>query len=338
MKIIPSIAMSLLGTSLLLDARHIIGKHFCALVLGFGTLSLGTNAASAEPIVSVITSSLQLGQMDLATGSFSPVGSIPSAIQFLIPGPTGSLLTMSFDGNLSSVNPATGVISVIGPTGFSDCSTPLSPTCGPNSQLSFGAAGGAFYATDFSNNLYTVDPATGHATLIGATGIPGIPFIPLSTNPDGSLNIYDENLFSIGENLYANFDAASLDFSTFTFTIAISPSLYSIDVGTGRATEIASTDFGLSTILSLNGAVYGFSGLTNQVVTLDLNNGSTSFVSDIDPSAGLVLGAAAEEVPEPSTVGLSAFGLLGIVVWWRRTRARVRGVRTQLAHQPIWGL
>src|ERR1039458_235609 len=100
-------------------------------------LVLGACAASATagPIVTVITGSQQIGQMDLATGSFSPPGSIPPTIQYLVPGPNGSVLTMSFDGNLDSINPNTGAISVIGPTGFADCSSPSSPTCGPNSQI-----------------------------------------------------------------------------------------------------------------------------------------------------------------------------------------------------------
>src|ERR1035437_2793982 len=155
-------------------------------------LVLGACAASATagPIVTVITGSQQIGQMDLATGSFSPTGSIPPTIQYLVPGPNGSTLTQSFDGNLDSINLNTGAISVIGPTGFADCSSPASPTCGPNSQLSFGSAGGTLYATDFANNLYTLNPATGNATKVGATGIPGIPFIPVSTNPDGSFNFY----------------------------------------------------------------------------------------------------------------------------------------------------
>src|ERR1039457_3496461 len=70
--------------------------------------------ATATPIVTVITGSQQIGRMDLATGSFSPTGLIPPTIQYLVPGPNGSVLTMSFDGNLDSINPNTGAISVIG--------------------------------------------------------------------------------------------------------------------------------------------------------------------------------------------------------------------------------
>ncbi len=292
-----------------------ISRQHLTLWLALGTCAVSANAG---PIAYVITGSQQIGQMDLATGSFSPSGSVPATIQYLVPGPNGSLLTMSFDGNLDSINPITGALSVIGPTGFTDCSTPLIPTCGPNSQLSFGSAGGTLYATDFANNFYTVNPVTGSATLVGATGIPAVPFIPASTNPDGSFNFYDENLFGVGGSLYVNFDAATFNPATAQFTTAISPALYRIDVNTGQATRIASTDLGLITILNLNATVYGFSGVTNQVVTLDISNGTTSAVSNIDPSAGLIGGAAA--VPEPSSVALATIGLMAVAIYWRRTR------------------
>jgi hypothetical protein len=273
----------------------------------------------AGPIVTVITGSQQIGQMDLATGSFSPSGSIPPTIQYLAVGPNGSLLTMFFDGNLGSIDPNTGAISVIGPTGFTDCSSPSSPTCGSNSQLSFGSAGGMLYATDFANDFYTVDPVTAHATLVGATGIPGIPFIPVSTNPDGSFNFYDENLFGVGGSPYANFDAATFNPATFEFTAVISPELYKIDVNTGHATPIASTDLGLVTVFNLNGTVFGFNGVSGQIVTLEVTSGITSTVSNIDPSVGLIAGAA-PSVPEPGSVALAIVGLTMVSIYRRQTR------------------
>ena len=281
-------------------------------------LILAAIPAAADPLVYVITGGLEIGKMDLATGNFSPSGSIPPTIQYLAPGPNGSLLTMSFDGNLDSINPSTGAVSVIGPTGFTDCSTPTTATCGPHSQLSFGKAGGTLYATDFANNLYTVNPVTGKATLVGSTGIPAVPSIPASINPDGSFNFYDENLFDAGGKLFANFDAASFNFATSDLSIAISPALYQIDPNTGAATKVAATDMGLITIINLNGTVYGFNGLTSQVVTLDVLNGNTTVVSGFDPAVGLIEGAAAVPTPEPTAIVLTGLGMAGILVWRRR--------------------
>ena len=90
------------------------------LVLSLALLSF-TVPASAEPIVYVLTGSQQFGQMDLASGTFTPSGPIPATIQYLVPGPNGSLLTMSFDGDLLSIDPKTGSTAVIGATGFTDC-------------------------------------------------------------------------------------------------------------------------------------------------------------------------------------------------------------------------
>jgi hypothetical protein len=84
-------------------------------------LTLFAVPVSADPIVNVLAQgSQQFGKMDLATGTFSPIGPIPATIQYLAPGPNGSLLTMSFNGDLDSINRMTGAISVIGPTGFAD--------------------------------------------------------------------------------------------------------------------------------------------------------------------------------------------------------------------------
>jgi hypothetical protein len=280
---------------------------------------------SADPIVYALanegTPGQQFGHLDLATGAFSPISSTPATIQYLAPGPNGSLLTMSFNGDLDSINAKTGAISVIGATGFADCSTPTTPTCGPKSQLSFGTAGGTLYATDFANNLYTVNPVTGKATLVGATGIPAVPFIPASTNPDGSFNFYDENVFGSAGKLYANFDAATFNPATSAFTTVIPDALYQIDANTGHASKIASTDLGLNTIANVGGTVYASNGMTSQVVTLDVSNGLTTFVSNIDPSVGLIGGMT--PTPEPLSGLLSGIGIAAIVGYGLLKRGRL---------------
>jgi hypothetical protein len=97
--------------------------------------------ASAGSLVYVVNSN-QFGTVDLNTGSFSQIGSdLADGVQGLAPGPDGSLITLAFTGNLERINPVTGVASVIGPTGLSDCSQPTSP-CGPSSVNTLGNLGG----------------------------------------------------------------------------------------------------------------------------------------------------------------------------------------------------
>jgi hypothetical protein len=282
-------------------------------------LVLFTVPASAGTLVYVVNGFQQFGTIDLASGAFSQIGpNTPEGANGLVPGPNGSLLTLTFSGNLDSINPATGVTAVIGPTGLDDCTSPASP-CGPTSANNLAKLGGTLYATDLNNNLYTVNPATGAATLMGPTGIPPLPFVLLSTNPDGSTNAFDETLFAAGGKLYATFDAITIDFSSFTIMPVIPAALYQINPSTGIATLVAPTALNLSAAVNVNGTIYAFNAAANQVVTLDLANGKTDFVSDLDPAAGLVGGAS--PAPEPASITLAGIGIAAIVIGRRRRRS-----------------
>jgi hypothetical protein len=285
-------------------------------------LVLSTAAAKADPVVYVLGDSGQFGTVNLFTGSFTPIGpGIPVGTGGLVQGPGGTLLSLGFDGHLNSINPSTGVLSSIGATGLGDCTLPSSP-CGLNSANILGKLGSEIYATDLANNLYSVNPTTGVATLIGATGIPGLPFIPhapVPGDPDGSFYIYDEILFDFGGNLYANFDTGIFDPTTFTPTQLIAPELYEINTLTGLATSINPTTFGLEGITNVNGTLYAFDLPLSSVVTLNLADGSTSYVSDADPAAGLITSAtAASPVPEPASLALVGSGLAAIAAGIRR--------------------
>jgi PEP-CTERM motif-containing protein len=291
------------------------------LVLAF-TLAVSTAAANADNLVYVLGDSGQFGTVNLSNGSFTSIGpGISVGTGGLVQGPGGTLISLGFNGNLNSINPSTGALSVIGATGLGDCSLPTSP-CGVNSANIIGKVGSNLYATDLANNLYSVNPTTGAATLIGATGIPGLPFIPHASvpgDPDGSFYIYDEVLFDFGGNLYANFDTGVFDPATFTPTPLIAPELYEINTLTGLATSITPTTFGLEGIANVNGTLYAFDLPLSSVVTLNLADGSTSHVSDTDPAIGLVTSAtAASPVPEPASLALVGSGLAAIAAGMRR--------------------
>jgi hypothetical protein len=284
---------------------------------GLLIFALIVGGVSAGPLVYIVNGS-QFGTLDLTTGTFQQIGpNTPEGSTNLVPGPNGSLLTLTYSGNLDAINPANGVTTLIGPTGLGDCTLPTSP-CGPNTSSELVGFGGIVYATDLANNLYTVDPTTGKATLIGPTGIPPLPYKLLSTNPDGSTNVYDEALFVSRGNLYATFDAITINFSTSTTHTVIPAALYRINPATGVATMIAATAQNLDSALDLGGTVYAFDVAVNQVVTLDPATGNTAFFSNYDPAVGLIEGVAA--TPEPASIALAGLGL-GVFIFLRRRNA-----------------
>ena len=231
------------------------------------TLVLFAAPASAGILVYVVNGE-QFGAVDLGTGAFNPIvgPGTPQGADGLVPGPNGSLLTLTFSGDLDSINPATGALSRIGATGLADCSTTTSP-CGPTSANTIGALAGTIYATDFNNDLYTVNPLTGAATLIGATGIPGVTFVPGVTIPGGdTFDALDESLFSAGGNLYATFDTVNVELNPFTVTPIISPDLYQINPVTGHATLIGPTSLTLGAAVNVDGTIYAFDNMDSQVL------------------------------------------------------------------------
>ena len=249
-------------------------------------------SASHSRLVYVITGSSQFGAVDLNSGTFLPIGpDLPPEVGGgLVQGPGKPLLTLGFSGDLLAINPATGISSVVGQTGLGDCTTPASP-CGPESANGIGRLDEKFYATDFANNLYSLNPRSGAARLIGLTGIPALPFSPLSVNPDGSQNVFNETLFSAHGKLYANF-AAAVRPQGGPPVVVIPPAIWEINPKTGHAKWIAPTELGLTSIVNVKETIYAFSVRTGQVVILDVSTGQTSAVSDLDPAAGLIGGAA----------------------------------------------
>jgi hypothetical protein len=215
-----------------------------------------------------------------------------------VPGSNG-YLGVSESGNLDSVNPATGSISVIGATGLGN--------------LAFDTAelDGTVYETDLSNNLYSINTTTGAATLIGYTGIPPCPSLI-----DPADDFGDESLFSAGGNLYATFDG--FDFTTSTFRDA--PTLYQLNPTTGAATLVGPTAFEIDGAVDVNSTVYAFT--SDQVLSLDLTNGDTTSVATYDDPSGFnfITGAAAA-TPEPDSFALFGSGT-GLVLVSMRRRLR----------------
>lgn len=259
-------------------------------------------SASAAPLVYVVTASQQFGTVNLANGHFQPVGDgTPDGLANLVwwHGSLLSLATTGADaGDLVKINPATGEEIVIGQTGL-----------GFNA-FDLAKVRGKLYLTDFSNNLYSVDPESGVATPISATGMPPDPTIPFTSNSDGTFNLCDEGLYAIAGKLYAVFDSYAIDPTQTPPTRAhefVSPRVYEVDPYTGATRIVANTDWQLSAIVEVDGRAYAFRAVIDgfdvnfnfpivhaEVVTLNLKTGQTNKVATIDPNLGLgpIFGAA----------------------------------------------
>jgi len=284
------------------------GSMLAAFALAQRTRPASTHdspASKPDPLVYVLTNNPQtgaagFGAAHLGSGAFVPIGStLPSDLgHALVPAPGPSLLSMAYSGNLYSIDSRTGVATVIGPTGLGDCTTPVSP-CGPNSAVTIGLFNGKYYALDFSQNLYSLNPVSGATKLIGPTGMPQIILPPLSIDPsNGKLRVYDESLFTFRGKLYANFDAGDVDLSNGSETAVTPAAIYEINPETGYARMIAQTDLGLLTILHVDETIYAFDSINGRFVILDPATGRTQPVSNLDPSAGFVCGATPAR-PDP---------------------------------------
>jgi len=275
-------------------------------ILMLFTISLGLMAfaasASATPLVYVVTLSQQFGTVDLATGKFSPIGNSTSDfLSNLVWWRDGTLLTLTTGGanppgSLARINPATGEETIIGQTGL-----------GFNA-FALGEVRGKLYLTDFGGNIYSVDAESGIAAAITATGIPPDPSIPLTFNSDGTFNLCDEGLYSVGGNLYATFDSFDIDVSVSPPTVAhvhVAPALYRIDPATGLAALVARTDLQIGALVEVEGGLYGFEGVLDgfdstfgipiahaELVTVNLATGKTNILTDVDHSIGVIFGAA----------------------------------------------
>src|SRR5438552_15155715 len=152
-------------------------KYLILTLIALSSLPISQAGASESPFVYVVTFNSQFGVVDLATGAFHQIGpDTPEPLINLVWWKE-SLLSVSVSGNLSKVNPKTGAVTEIGPTGVGF------------SVFELAEARGQLYLTDFDNNLYNIDPENGVATLLRATGIPGVPAPPFSSNSDGTINL-----------------------------------------------------------------------------------------------------------------------------------------------------
>ena len=89
---------------------------------------------------------------------------------------------------------------------------------------------------------------------------------------------------------------------------------------TGFTTVVGPTTQALTAVTEVNGTFYAFDVGTQQLLTLDLANGQTSLVTDVNPVLGYIEGAT--PTPEPFSIELAGIGIIGLILCRLRKRSR----------------
>lgn len=254
-------------------------------------------SASADDVAYAGSSSGAFGTMDLSTGVFTFEGNSGQTLAGLAVA-DGSIFASSYhtaNGTLFLVNPNTGGLTTIGSATGVDYDD-------------FGSTTTGLYAVSCcsTQDLYSIDPATGAATLIGPTGLGYGSWRGLSTN-SGALYFAD------------------------------GPDLYTLNTTTGAATLVGA--FGgsaeMGVLLTEDGVFYGGDDTNNTLDTIDPSTGlatagpspSASFEGSFYGLAPFpVPGGVPAATPEPSSFLLLGTGLAGLL-WMARRKI---GMHTNL--------
>lgn len=261
----------------------------------------------------------------------------------------GNISAATTTGILGTINPITGVFSLIGTTSTELTGIAFSPLTG----VLYGVSADA-------TTLYTVNASTGALTVVGATGLgTGANFDiadGLAFRSDGTLFLADatgaggtaSNLYRVSTTTGAasvvgaigNASSATIGFdgsgNLFEINNQVTPNtLVSLNQSTGAGTTVGSVPFrDISGLAFSNGLLFGFTdtnqsgaNTTNSVVAVNTGPGAGAvFVSSYNLGNGNVITAATPfqraAVPEPSTLALlMGMGVTGTGVFLRRKRA-----------------
>jgi hypothetical protein len=192
----------------------------------------------------------QLFRTDPLTFGAVKIGNLSAQLTDLAVAPDGTLYGVSFD-NLYLVNSTNATLTLIGALGVPHINA-----------LVFDTAGHAFAASDSNSGLYSVNIATGAATLIGNNGL----------TSDGDLAFADNHLYlATNQNSFAE-----------------------LDPHTGSV--ISSVADGITNLFGLafsHGAMFGFAG--SGVYTIDQHSGASHlYTTYVSATVGTILGAATD--------------------------------------------
>jgi hypothetical protein len=256
-------------------------------------IALSAAPTCADQVDSVFYDN-RFGTINSATGVFTPISTLPIAESGGIAYDSGTLFAQSIQSELITIDPDSGLSSVIGGSGL---------------QLSsVGFAGGlnGLFEIDTMSNLYSISPSSGAATLVGATG--------LAPN----YQEWDTSLSDSGTSLYFTAGGAG----------AIDQ-LYQLNPTTGLATWLGSTGVtGIAGSAIVDGylELFQYNAGTDHIYIAPL--GSTDFMAGPNlgvqiVDGGVVIGTPTGNsgqslaTPEPFSSLLLASGLFGLGLWAR---------------------
>jgi hypothetical protein len=223
--------------------------------------------ASADPVSFAVTNTGRFGSIDLGTGDFTFIGQgYPGRYDGLGNLADSTLVAVDRDNLFVQIDPTTGEVTAIGPTGIEVTA------CG--SLLT-----GDQYAVDDQNELYQIDPDTGAATLVGPTGIPGVELG------------FNNALAGDATSLYYIYEQADPD--------PVPSTLFQLDLTTGAATEIGPT--GTDRLVGAgfaDGTLYAYQGRSGdrQIFSIDLDTGAATAVATYGPAIA-IFGSNSGKVP-----------------------------------------
>jgi hypothetical protein len=258
--------------------------RFRAALFGIPLFILSAILAKADNLAYAGSSSGDFGTMDLKTGVFTSLGNSGQTLAGLAVA-NGSIFATSYhvaNGTLFQVNPANGQLTSIG------------TVTGLNYD-DFGSTTSGLYAVSYGStqDLYSINPSTGAATLIGPTGLGYGSWRGLSTN---------SSVLYFGDG----------------------PDLYTLNTSTGAATLVgafgSSAEMGV--LLTEGGTLYGGDDTNNAVDTFNVATGgatvgpkpSASFVGAFYGLAPFPIPTGTTTTPEPECLGLVGVGVIALAL------------------------
>ena len=257
-------------------------------------VSVSNNAPRVEEMLKVTTAPFGTTVIATTNDDAVYVNAAPwSAMAF---GPGGTLYGTTLDGGLGTIDPLTGAYSI-----FTNLHLTLSGAGGEEfisgAGLAFSTNGTAYVADGF--NLYTVDPANGLCSNVGAFSGVVSPFVfALADAPNGSMfgiflglysvNLTNAQLAQVGDEApfgggnyptYALSAAFGSDGNLYMVgwdsTRTNSPKLYQVDTNFGTAIAIGDLPFGAHGLVALSSSNSGAPSIVSPPTSQTVMAGQT---------------------------------------------------------------